>query len=113
MANTITAARKSSYALKAVGAMPTVPTWEPVCGHYEMAFPVSAQLAIDGPYVPVCTAWLAVCIYRLHDKVDDPDEGYKALINGWPASVHLAWPMCGGRPISQATYKTMIEDGSK
>lgn len=111
--SSITAARKSSYALKAVGAMPTVPTWEPVCGHYEMAFPVNAQLTPDGPYMQVCQAWLPVCIYRLHDTVDDPDEGYKALLNGYPCSVHIVWPMCGGRPISQASYAELISEGSK
>lgn len=109
----ITAARKSSYALKAVGAMPVCPTWPPTLGHFEMAFPVSTPLVPDGPYVQVCSAWLPVCIYRLHDIVDDPDEGYKALVNGYPASVHIVWPMCGGRPISQATYQELITEGSK
>lgn len=110
----ITSARKSSYALKAVGAMPTINLADgPQLGYYEMAFPVSAKLQPDGPYMQVCTAWLPVCIYRLHDIVDDPDEGFKALINGYPAHICMVWPDCGGRPISQASYNDLIKEGSK
>lgn len=107
----ITAARKSAYALRAVGAMPTLAVWPPMPGRYEHGVPVNHQLTIAGAYLPVCTAWLPIVIW--HDAAYEPNDGYRALINGYECDVTLLWPYCGGRPISEATYNEMISEGSK
>lgn len=108
----ITAKRKSSYALRAVGAMPTINLSDgPQQGYFEHAYQVQARLNLDGPYLPVCTVYLPVCIW--HDEDWPRNDGWRALLNGYEIDVYLVFPECGGRPIGQATYNQMIQDGSK
>lgn len=107
----ITAKRPSAYALKAVGAMPTLPMWPPIAARYEIAFPVAAQLTIGGPFLQMATVYLPAVIW--HDEAYEPNEGWRAMVNGYECDVTLLWPEKCGRQISELTYNEMIREGSK